>query len=77
VDTSYDIHRIHPGMHLLQPQAMYPVYKTEVLPKGEYIFVTLVCFTTNGSKQVAPEVKINGENISLKQNGKAISIKVE
>lgn len=75
--TSYDIHRIHPGMHLLQPQALYPVYKTECLEKGEYIFATLVCFTTNGSKQIAPKVEINGENISLNQNGKIINIKVE
>ena len=77
VETKYDIHRIHPGMHLLQPQAMYPVYKTEILPKGEYIFATLVCFTTDGREHTMPDVKIDGENISLNQNGKIINIKVE
>ena len=67
VEVSYDIHRIHPGMHLLQPQALYPVYKTEVLEKGEYIFATLICFTTDGNIQTSPEVIINNDAVTVNQ----------
>ena len=52
---------------LLQPQALYSVYKTEVLEKGEYIFATLICFTTDGNIQTSPEVIINNDAVTVNQ----------
>ena len=75
--TSYDIHRIHPGMHLLQPQALYPVYKTECLEKGEYIFATLVCFTTNGKKQNPPKVAVSDNKITVTYGEFEKTIKID
>lgn len=68
VKSKYSVHSIQPGMHLLQPQALYPTYATEPLDKGEYLFATLVCFTTDGKEQIAPEIKINGNTFTVKQN---------
>lgn len=65
----YDIHRIHPGMHLLQPQAIYPLYKTDALEAGEYLFATLVCFTTDGKNPVTPNVEIKEKEVIVEQLG--------
>lgn len=67
VKTSYVTRRIHPGMHLLQPQALYPTYQTDVLNSGEYLFAVLVFFTADGKEHTAPELKIEGNRITVTQ----------
>lgn len=77
VESRYCIHRIHPGMHLLQPQAIYPAYMTGALNEGDYLFATLACFTTDGKEQVAPEVTLDGNKVTVKQNSFVKTFTVE
>lgn len=77
VETEYDIRRIHPGMHLLQPQAVYPVYQTGVLQPGRYFFATLVCFATDGEEPSAPALAIAGNRVTVTQDGYSKTILAE
>lgn len=77
VKTKYDIHRIHPGMHLLKPQAMYPVYKTDELQKGEYLFAVLVGFSTDGKELTVPKTVIEGNTVTVKQGDTVKTLKAE
>ena len=77
VETAYDIRRIHPGMHLLQPQAVYPVYHTGVLQPGRYFFATLVCFSTDGEEPSAPALAIAGNRVTVTQDGYSKTILAE
>lgn len=67
----------HPGMHLLAPQAIYPAYSTEALPKGEYIIGCKVLYTSTGNIGATPQVSIDGTSVTVKQNGKVITFRME
>ncbi|MEE0898623.1 MAG: DUF2264 domain-containing protein [Acutalibacteraceae bacterium] len=75
--AKYEIRQIHPGMHLLKPQALYPVYKTDVLPEGEYLFASLICFTSNGEKSPAPTIQTDENQITVTQDGYSKTILAE
>lgn len=64
---SFTIARPAPGMHLLMPQALCPIWYTDVLAPGEYIFATSVCLATDGVVENKPEVKIEGNVVTVKQ----------
>lgn len=77
VKTEYSVKRIHPGMHLLQPQAIYPVYTTDVLESGEYLFAVLVCFTTDGAEPQVPALRIDRNRVTVTQCGFSKTISAE
>ena len=69
--------RIHPGMHLLSPQAVYPTYMTDVLEKGEYLIGCKVLFTTTGKSGEEPRVTVNGNTVTVAQGEKTVTFDME
>ena len=66
VPTVLSTRTIHPGMHNLRPHAYYPAWRTAELPAGTYLFATTVFFSTKEKPQVAPEVKIDGNTVTVR-----------
>ena len=56
----------HPGMHNLSPLAYYPVWRTEPLARGEYLFVSTVFFSTKEMPQSKPEIAIEGNAVTVR-----------
>ena len=73
-NTKYAVNRVQPGMHLLCPQAQYPVYQTEVLDAGEYIFATAVYFSTDGKEEPSPKITLEQDSLTVEHNQKASKI---
>jgi hypothetical protein len=68
---------IHPGMHNLSPLAYYPVWHTEnVLEAGEYLFVSTVFFSTCDKPEEKPEIKIDGNTVTVSFNRTVREVKL-
>lgn len=67
VPVKYSIFRAQPGMHSHKPQSLTPIYSTELLDAGEYVFATSVGFTTDGKIENNPEVTLDGNTVTVKQ----------
>ena len=67
VEGGYSQGLIQPGMHLLKPQARYPKFESKVLGEGRYFYAITVGFSTNGKLENGPEVKIEGNKVTVKQ----------
>ena len=65
-ETKFELQKIHPGMHNLRPHAYYPAWRTAELPAGTYLFATTVFFSTKEKPQAAPEVKIDGNTVTVR-----------
>ena len=63
VNAKYAVEAVQPGMHLLCPQAMYPVYRTDVLAPGDYLFAATIFFTTDGTEPPAPKISLDGNKV--------------
>jgi hypothetical protein len=77
INKKYYVERSQPGMHLLAPQNLYPVYKTDLLSAGEYVFVSLVYFATDNTIEEKPTVLINENNVEITQNGNTYAVKID
>lgn len=65
-ETKYVCERPHTGMHNLRPLAFYPKWSTTgVLEKGEYIFASIVFFSTDKMPEEKPEVKIKDHVVEV------------
>ena len=65
----------HPGMHLLKPRAIYPCYRTDVLPKGSYLFASVVYYSTDGKKEESsPAVTVSDGSVTVSYEGKTVTI---
>ena len=69
VKARLTVERIQPGMHLLQPQAMYPAWQTDVLAPGVYTFLTTVYFSTDGKLPPPPEVNLKNGALRIFYRG--------
>jgi hypothetical protein len=69
IPVKYTYKRIHPGLHLLKPQAYYPSYTTGVLEEGTYVFVSTVGFFTDGKEGERPEISRENNIITVRQKG--------
>ncbi len=76
-NVNYSPYGTHPGMHLLNPQAIYPAYTTGVLQKGEYIIGCKVLYTSTGNRGEAPQVAINNNKVTVSQSGKTVEFSLE
>ena len=65
-ETKFELQKIHPGMHNLRPHAYYPAWRTAELPAGTYLFATTVFFSTKEKPQAAPEVRIDGNTVTVR-----------
>ena len=66
VPVRYRIDYHMPAMHILAPVSAYPVYTTDVLDAGEYLFASVIGFTTEGDFSVRPEITLAGTKLSVK-----------
>lgn len=73
----YSPYGTHPGMHLLNPQAIYPAYTTEVLEKGEYIIGCKVLYTSTGNAGETPQVTIKDNKVTVSQCGNTVEFSLE
>ncbi len=76
-EISYTPSAVHPGMHLLNPQAVYPSYKTQVLEIGEYVIGCKVLYTSTGKVGETPDVIINNQRVTVKQKDYILSFSLE
>ena len=74
--VGYSVAYPQPGMHLLRPQALYPMYETQPLEAGEYVFITTVYFATDGKEEPAPRVTREGSVVSVEQDGRTVRVDV-
>lgn len=68
---------VHPGRHLLMPRAIYPCYRTGVLPAGTYRFAVTVCFVTDGREEEPPLVTMRGGRVTVSFKGKTFGADME
>ena len=68
--TKYATGRVQPGMHLLCPQAQYPMYTSEALDAGEYIFAAAVYFSTDGKEEASPQITVEKTSVTVEYKNK-------
>ena len=65
VPICFEERRPQPGMHLLAPFAAYPLYRTELLKKGSYLFASVVGIHDAPYDLPLPTISKNGGNITV------------
>ena len=76
VPVKYIIMRAHPGMNSHKPHCLIPIYSTELLEPGEYVFATTLCFTTDGVIENNPVVSVKDGVVTVEQGDIKKVIKV-
>ena len=66
-----------PSLHLLAPTSAYPVYTTDVLEAGEYIFASVFGFTDRGELADEPGISLNGNTVTVAFKGNARTVVIE
>lgn len=76
--TTYELQRIHPGMHNLRPMAHYPAWKTcGELCKGSYIFASTVFFSDGDIPDEEPILSIGNGSVYISFLGHTESVNIE
>lgn len=65
VPVNYRVDYHMPSLHLLAPSSAYPVFTTDILEKGEYLFASLFAFSTEGDAPDEPSVELNGCELTV------------
>jgi len=58
-----------PQRHLLAPQSLYPIYETDALGPGEYVFASCADFTCGG-EHIQPEISLSGGTVTVRYSGR-------
>ena len=77
VPVNYRIDYHMPSLHLLAPTSAYPVYTTDVLEAGEYIFASVFGFTDRGELADEPGISLNGNTVTVAFKGNARTVVIE
>jgi len=77
VPTSYRIDYHMPACHILAPVSAYPVYTTDILDAGEYLFASVFGFTTDGEFGEEPEIALDGTKLTVKHKNNVKEIILE
>lgn len=76
--TTYELQRIHPGMHNLRPMAHYPAWKTcGELCKGSYIFAATIFFSDGDIPDEEPILSIENGSVHISFLGHTESVNTE
>lgn len=78
VPVHFFVREVQPGMHLLQPFALYPCYETqEVCPAGNYFFVSSFGFFEKNGGTPAPLIHVEEGQVTVSHQGMLYQIKTE
>ena len=75
-ETKLELQRIHPGMHNLRPLALFPTWKSKILPAGEYLFATTVFFSTDKQPAEEPNVTLSESSVTVRFDGNETTVHV-
>lgn len=74
VATRYSTEMPQPGCFSSAPRAVYPLYETDVLEAGEYIFASAFAVLDVGATYELPSLELNGDKVNVSYKSKTVSI---